>query len=170
MRFSTGGDTHRRSQAIAVGFRANQLDAQALVRRRSALRIISEQVYRTAVRGKEQVQAAVIIEISVGGASPNTRGCERQTERLGDFLEFSFTVIPEEMRRHGVFYVGLHALNVRINMAVGDENIRPTVEIVVEEKAAESQREERRASDIRARSFIDEQSLSLIMIERNHLV
>jgi len=100
------------------------------------LRIISEQVYRAAVRGKEQVQAAVIIEISVAAPRQHA-GCERQTERLGDFLEFSFTLFGRDAA-DGVFYVGLHALNVRIDMAVGDENVGPTVQIVVEEKAAES--------------------------------
>src|SRR6266436_3519849 len=45
LRFSTGGNTHDRSQAIAVGFCADQLDAQALVRRGRALCIVPEQVY-----------------------------------------------------------------------------------------------------------------------------
>src|SRR5216684_1656560 len=40
--FSAGSNTHGGSQAIAIGFRANQLDAQALIRRGRALCIIPE--------------------------------------------------------------------------------------------------------------------------------
>src|SRR6267154_2508793 len=74
------------------------------------------------------------------------------------------------MRRHGVFHVGLHALNVGVDVAIGHENVGPAVEIVSEEKTAEAESEQGSAADFRARSFVDEESFSFVVIEREHLV
>jgi len=46
------------------------------------------------------------------------------------------------MRWHGVFHICLHALDIGIDVAVRHEDIRPAVEVVIEEKTAESEREE----------------------------
>src|SRR4029077_21083782 len=74
------------------------------------------------------------------------------------------------MRGHGVFHVGLHALDVGIDMAVGNENVGPAIEIVVEEKTAEAKSEQGSAADFGARSFVDKESFSFVAIERKHLI
>ena len=55
-------------------------------------------------------------------------------------------------------------------MAVRDQNVRPAVEVIIEEEAAKAKSEQGSAPDLRARSFIDEESLSFIVIKREHLV
>src|SRR5207244_12717740 len=55
-------------------------------------------------------------------------------------------------------------------MAVGNENVGPAIKIVVEEETAEAESEQGSAADFRARSFIDEESFSFVVIKREHLV
>ena len=74
------------------------------------------------------------------------------------------------MRWHGVFHVRLHALDVGIDVAVRDQHIWPAVKVIIEEKAAEAESEQGSAPDLRARSFVDKESFSFIVIERQHLV
>src|SRR6266404_1438052 len=69
------------------------------------------------------------------------------------------------MRRHGIFHVGLNALDVGIDMAVGNENVGPAIEIVVEEKTAEAKSEQGSAADFRARSFVDKESFAIVVIK-----
>ena len=51
------------------------------------------------------------------------------------------------MRRLGITHTFLHTLDLVFDVAVGDENVGPAVIIIVEEKTAESQRDERGAAD-----------------------
>ncbi len=74
------------------------------------------------------------------------------------------------MRGHGVFHVGLNALDVGIDMAVGNENVGPAIEIVVEEKTAEAKSEQGSAADFGARSLVNEESFAFVVIERKHLI
>src|SRR5258707_208932 len=92
------------------------------------------------------------------------------SQRFGDFLKISFASIAEDVRRHGVFHVGLDALDVAVNVSVGDEDVGPPVEIVVEEKAAETEGEQGRAADVGTRGFVDEEAFAFIVVERNHLI
>src|SRR3989440_11268012 len=55
-------------------------------------------------------------------------------------------------------------------MAVGNENVGPAIKIVVEEKTAEAESEQGSAADFRARSFVNEEPFSFVVIERKHLV
>src|SRR5258708_160185 len=73
------------------------------------------------------------------------------------------------MRRHGVFHVRLHALDIGVDVAICHQNIGPAVEIVIEEKAAEAESEQGSSADFRARSFVHEEPFSLVVIEREHL-
>ena len=66
--------------------------------------------------------------------------------------------------------IGLHALDVCVDVPVRHEHIRPAVQVVIEKEASESERQQRRASNFRARRFVNEQSLSFVVIQRKHLV
>ena len=135
-----------------------------------ALHFIPKQIHRAAVGGKQQVQAAVVIEIRVGGPAPHSGRGECLPKGLGDLFEFPFANIAKQMRWHGVFHVRLHALDVGIDVAVRDQHIWPAVKVIIEEKAAEAESEQGSAPDLRARSFVDKESFSFIVIERQHLV
>src|ERR1700719_4117980 len=74
------------------------------------------------------------------------------------------------MRRFGVADALLHALNLVFDVTVSYENVLPAIIIVVEEKAAEAKRHQRRAAHFRTRSFVYEQAVAFVVIERKHLI
>src|SRR5258708_1390618 len=170
LRFATCGQFDGCADAIAIGFCADQLDAQALVRGRIVLRFIPEQIYRAAVSGEQQVRPAIVVDIGIGGAAPHSGRSERLPERFRDFFEFALADIAEEMRRHGVFHIYLNALDVSIDVAVRYQNVWPAIEIVVEEKASKAESKQGSAADFRARSFVNEEAFAFVVIEREHLV
>src|SRR5262249_41618322 len=57
-----------------------------------------------------------------------------------------------------------------IDMPVGHENIRPTIEVVIEEETAETQSKQGRAANFRLRRFIDEEAFAFVVVERDSLV
>src|SRR5437773_10882780 len=93
----------------------------------------------------------------------------RCADFFGDFLKFALPEIAEEMRRLGVFHIYLHALDVGADIAVGHENVRPAVIIVIKKEARKAEREQGRAANLRSRRFVHEQSLSLLVVERQRL-
>src|SRR4029077_19751464 len=78
--------------------------------------------------------------------------------------------IPKQVRRLGVGNAFLYPLDLIFDVAVGDEDVGPPVVIVVEEEAAEAERDQSGASDFRLRSFVDEQAIAFVVIKRDHLV
>ena len=69
LRFSAGGELDGCADAVAIGFCADELDAQAAIRSGGALGFVSEQINRATIGGDQQVQATVVIDIGVGGAA-----------------------------------------------------------------------------------------------------
>ncbi len=170
MCFAASGEFYYCADAVAIGFCAHQFYAQAFIGCRRACGFIQKKIGRTAVGGKKKVESAVVVDVGVGGAAADARRVERLAKRIGHFLKIPFAKVAEHVRRHGVFDVGLHALDVAVDVAVGDEDVRPAVEIVVEEKTAEAEREQGSATDIGARGFVDEEAFAFVVIERNHLI
>ena len=93
--FTRGGEAHNSADAVAVGFCADQFDAQAAIRNGGALSFVSKQVRGASVGGEEQVEAAVIIDIGVGGAASNAGRSESLPDGFGDFFKFSFANIAK---------------------------------------------------------------------------
>ena len=74
------------------------------------------------------------------------------------------------MRRLRVGDAFLHALDLLFDVTVGHEDVEPAVQIVVEEKASEAEREQTRAAHLRARRFVHEQSIAFVVVESQHLI
>ena len=74
------------------------------------------------------------------------------------------------MWRLGVADALLHGFDLVFNVAVGDEDVLPSVVVVVEEEAAEAERDQRCAADVGVRSFVHEQAVAFVVVEREHLV
>ena len=62
---------------------------------------------------------------------------------------FPAAEIAEEMRRLGVSHARLDAFDGVFDMAVGDVDVGPAVEIVIEEEAAEAEGEQARRGRLR---------------------
>src|SRR5579883_1231472 len=64
----------------------------------------------------------------------------------------------------------LDALDVVLNMAVGHEDVLPSVVIVVEEETREAQCEQAIAAHLGTGRLIHEQALPFIVVEGHHLI
>src|SRR5271156_3573807 len=74
------------------------------------------------------------------------------------------------MRRLGITHAILNLLDPCLNVAVGDKNIRPAIQIVIEEKTAEAESEQARTANAGRRGFVHEESILLVVIKRSHLI
>src|SRR5262249_13782839 len=97
---------------------------------------------RAAVGGENDSDAAVVVDVGEGAAAANHRlekvfahvlGSERLIDALG------IAGIPEELRRLGVAFARLDGGDVRLDVAVASKQVKPAVEVVVEEESAELQ-------------------------------
>src|SRR5262249_46913262 len=74
------------------------------------------------------------------------------------------------MRRLSVLDTLLDFLNVILYMAIGDEDIRAAVQVIIKEEAGKAEREQAGVADFGTRRLIYKQAIALIVIERHHLV
>src|SRR5882672_11497289 len=70
-----GVHTHRCSDPATIGLASNALDTQAVIRGAD----IFKQTSRTRVRGHQNVESAIIVDIRVSCASPNVSAGKTQT-------------------------------------------------------------------------------------------
>jgi len=64
----------------------------------------------------------------------------------------------------------LDALDAVIEVAVGDVEIGPAVEVVVEKEAAEAESEKRGTADLGGGRDVDKEAVALVVVEGDHLV
>src|SRR6267154_2525410 len=74
------------------------------------------------------------------------------------------------MWRLSLAHALLDFFNLIFNVPIGHENVRPAVIVVIEKEAAEAKRDQGCAANFRAGSFVDEQAIPFVVIERDHLV
>ena len=95
------------------------------------------------VGGQHDVEVAVVVEIAVrarrgrrSAVAAPAPGCG------GDVLELLLPEVAEQVRRLRIRDARLHAFDVVGDVAVGGRRFEPAVEVVVEEEAAEGQRQQ----------------------------
>src|ERR1700676_823154 len=161
-----GGHANDGADAVAVRFCAGEFDAQALV----GATLVEVEMRRAAIGHEEDVESTVVIDVGVGGAPCDFRSGEGAPNFIRDLFKLAVPELAEQVRRLRVADALLYALDLIFDVAVGDEDVLPAVVIVVEEETAEAERYERRTTDFRARSFIHEQAVAFVVVEREHLV
>ena len=117
--------------------------------------VIVEEIGTAAIRSHQNVENAFVEQIGVGGGAANFGCSKADSQRLGSFDELSSTEIAENMRGLCIAHALLNFFDLIFNMAIGDENVGPAVIVVIEEEATEAERDQRRAPDFGAGSFID---------------
>src|ERR1700736_2911282 len=170
LHLTRGCSSYHRSDAIAIGFIADEFNAQALVGFGGAGSFVVKKIYRTAIRGQQQVEASIVVKISVGSSTANTGRSKGGSGRFSNLHKISFAHVAKQMRRHGIFPVGLHALNTGVDVTVGDKNVGPAVEIKIKKEASEAQSEQGSVTDFGAWRFIDKKTFTLVVVERKHLI
>src|SRR5882672_3830238 len=109
---------------------------------------VVEQVCRPCVGGKEDVWEAIIVDVTIRRRSRDFWSGEYLAHLRGNFGELSSAQVPKQMRRLGIADTLLHALDFVFNVAVGNEDIRPAVVVVVEEEAAKAESDQSVTADL----------------------
>src|SRR5260370_2914473 len=64
----------------------------------------------------------------------------------------------------------LDSFNIAVKMAIGDEDIRPAIQVIVEKETSKTQSKQRCTSDRRARRFVHEQAIPFVVVQGHHLI
>src|SRR5215471_5978068 len=100
--------------------------------------IVTQKNRRAPVRGHHDIQVSVVIKVSIGGAAADTRLAESVTEGLRRLRKSAFTLVPKHMRRLSIFNPVLDTFDIAFKMTIGDKDIEPTIQVVVDEETAET--------------------------------
>src|SRR5262245_36028938 len=133
LRKAARADADASARRVAVALGAYEFDTEKM----SARAAVAQQQRRVAVVGDDDVHIAVVVEI--GERSPASRVRRRETvaRRFGHFDEFARAVVAEELI--DLFVAdGRGQFDLRVDVAVGDEEVEPTVVVEIEETAAEA--------------------------------
>src|SRR5439155_1348738 len=161
-----GSNGNHRANSVAIGSYSDELDSQAVI----GHAFIVEEVSAAAVRGHQHIQRAVVINVGVCGTASNFWSRKCAPERLRSFDELATAKVAEHMRRLGIADALLYLLDLIFNVPVRDENIRPTVVVIIKEEASEAERDQGRATHFGAGSFVHKQPVAFVVIKRKHLV
>ena len=132
--------------------------------------IVAQESSRPIVDGDQHIEVAVVVVVAVRGPTGDHRALEGGARRRRHFLESPLPEIVEQMWALGVGDARLEAFDVVGDVPVCGKDVRAPVEIVIEEEAAEGQRQQRRRSDRRPRRLVDEQPVPFVVVQRHHLI
>src|SRR5690606_6578661 len=122
-------DVYQRSDAVAVRFRTLQPDREPLV---AVAALVAEQMRGAVIRRDQHIEVAIAVVIAVGGA-PSDHAPRQIPGGLRNLDKAGLAQIAEQMRRLLESYLGLHAFDAFVEVAVGSEYVEHAVEIVVKE-------------------------------------
>src|SRR6516165_6828164 len=125
----------------------------------SIRKIVPVEVCWSVVRGDEKVQIAVPVDIGVSCAARNQRAAKLFPHAGRRIFEFAAAEIAKKQGRLTILNFRLHAADFFVDMAIGSEHVRISVQIVVEEENAKRQAEKAGSSHRRRRSLVDKKPL-----------
>src|ERR1019366_6628682 len=119
---------------------------------------IVKEVSRAAVVGQQDVWCAVVIDVRVGRAARHER--PREAQSLAGFLKPLMAFIMEHQGKLCVRHLRLDAIDVRLDVSVGNKNIVAPIEVVIEKEKAKRKREKGGAPYAGGRRDVDEETVS----------
>src|SRR4051812_11728470 len=129
-------DSYRCSDRVSIRFRATEMKANAVV---AGDLIVTEQNSGTVVRRQQNIEVAIAIEVSVRQSPTNTGLAKFLSNFRCYILEAAFSV-EKQLWRLCVANISTNISDGVVNMPIGHKQILRSVEIDVEEGAAEAQR------------------------------
>src|ERR1700693_5895085 len=121
------------------------------------------------VRGQQQIQVAVAVEISNGQSAPHFRLIESSSYFRGNITKFSLTQVLEELRRLRITNIPANVANCFVNVPISDRDIEEPVQVRIEEDATKPQSVSRRvAKPSLHRDIVI--ALGACSIESDHLI
>ena len=112
----------------------------------------------------DHVEVAVVVEIGVGAAARDLGRREGGADQLRDIAELPAAFVVEQVRRLGIAHARFDARYGRVNVAVGDEQVEPAVQVHVEKEASKSQRQSRGLPYRRTRSLVNKEPVPFIPV------
>src|SRR5205085_10728500 len=92
---------------------------------------VDEQVWGLPDIQSHNIDVAVIIDVAKRGPSARSQRHLRQSRRHRQVFEHAITKTTEHLHRLTIFHSALDDIHLRINMAICDEEIEPTVIIEI---------------------------------------
>src|SRR5271169_6254483 len=112
-----------------------------------------KQIGGAGVGGKENVEEAVIINIGVSRTPRHSRSGEGCSHLRRHFLKLAAAEVAKQVRGLSVAYAFLHPFDLILNVAVGNEDVRPAIVIVIKEETSEAKGDQRSPAHFRLRSL-----------------
>ena len=132
------------ANAVAVAARALRYHAQEVARAR---RIVAQQVGRALVGRQQQVEIAIVVIVGIRRTAPDDGPGEPGVGPWLQLREGAVATIPEQLRPLRVGHVA--QVFFIDHVAVDHEEVRPAIEISVEEKQAKGDHAQRRRGNAR---------------------
>src|SRR5947209_2780021 len=124
LREIAGDDFNTRADAVAIAPHADGLNQDGVVR---VAAVVAQQLRRAVEVADDYVNVAVVVYVAEGDATAHALLRERGAELFADLGECAIAVVVVHELALAVVY------ELRIDVAVGDEQINPAVVVVVEE-------------------------------------
>src|SRR5213594_2992511 len=99
-------------------------------------------MHGSAVGCQQYVKRAVIIDVGISRAPCHFWSRECSSNLRCSLFELAISQISKQMWRLRIAHALLHPLDFGLDVAGGDQDVRPAVVVIVEEETAEPQRHE----------------------------
>src|SRR5207249_8309283 len=132
-------------------------------------RFVAHDVDRAVVGGNDGVETAVVIDVANGHAAAQPRLAENDARCSGNVDEL-FTGVAQKKHGFAVMEIGIADLDGVKIVALGDQEILPTVIVVVEEAYAPSGVGHGDASDAGREAVVGESRVAVVLVEGVALV
>ena len=100
--------------------------------------IVAIEIGRAVVGGDQKIEIAVAIEIAVGQTAADFRAANLRRLSAATSRKLPLPVVQKKMRRLRVSDIAANIAHGFVDVAVGDGEIEPAIEIDIEERAAEA--------------------------------
>src|SRR5271165_2370055 len=121
--------------AVAVRSRPNEFQPKAVI----GSSLVMKQICWPAIGRNQEIDKAVIVDIAIRRATSDLWTCECLAHLSGDFFKLAGANVAEQVGRFRVAHSLLNALDFILDMPIGNEDVLPTVIVVINEEAAEAQ-------------------------------
>src|SRR5438128_397457 len=132
---SCSANCHPGSDCRAVALGADKSEQYAMKTIRG--HILEKRGWLADVQQKN-VHVASVKNVAESGTATGFHGQFRETGLLRDFVESSVTIITMHEQRLAKARTGFQSVNLRINVAVGHQNVEPAIVVVIHPHDAEA--------------------------------
>src|SRR5689334_7846778 len=121
-------DSYRGADGIPIRFGADQLETDAAIR---AALIVAKEAGGAVVCGHQEVEIAIAVKIAESQSAADSRLIQTTTRFRGDIAEFSAAQIEKKLRGLGIAHVTVDVSYGFIDVAIGDRQIKASIQINV---------------------------------------